>query len=313
VRGYVANTDYEWFRTLVPRPEVTEVNFWQPSHVKAFRAISPGHLLFFRLKSPRNAIGGFAVFARHAVLPAWHAWDTFGEANGARTRDELFARIERYRRRSKAEFVADPHGNYLIGCILLVEPVFFAPEEWVAQPADWHPNIVQGKSYDLTAGEGARMARECLERIGPLEPPTLSRLADESKRYGVPGLIAPRLGQATFRVAVEEAYGRACAVTWEHSLPVLEAAHIRPYEQNGQHTVSNGLLLRRDIHRLFDLGYATVSRDHRFRVSRRLAEEFHNGKTYYALDGARVEAPKAEQDWPDRELLQWHRETVFRG
>ena len=54
------------------------------------------------------------------------------------------------------------------------------------------------------------------------------------------------------RFAVTSAYQSACAVTMEHSLPVLDAAHIRPYSDGGEHEVSNGLLLRSDIHRLFD-------------------------------------------------------------
>jgi len=51
---------------------------------------------------------------------------------------------------------------------------------------------------------------------------------------------------------------------------------------------SNGLLLRSDIHRLFDDGWVTVTPDFHFVVSRRLREEFDNGKTYYALDGSEI-------------------------
>jgi putative restriction endonuclease len=71
--------------------------------------------------------------------------------------------------------------------------------------------------------------------------------------------VRPRLGQGTFRIATIQAYERACAVTGEHSLPALEAAHIRPFAEGGTHDVSNGLLLRADLHRLFDRGYVTVT------------------------------------------------------
>ena len=54
-----------------------------------------------------------------------------------------------------------------------------------------------------------------------------------------------------------------CAVTGEKTLPVLDAAHILPYSKGGSHDVRNGLLLRRDIHSLFDrrlrYGYAKLS------------------------------------------------------
>jgi putative restriction endonuclease len=67
-------------------------------------------------------------------------------------------------------------------------------------------------------------------------------------------------------------------VTGEKTLPILDAAHIRPFGEGGEHEITNGLLLRTDIHRLFDLGYVTVSNDRRFEVGRRLKEDFENGR-----------------------------------
>jgi putative restriction endonuclease len=110
---------------------------------------------------------------------------------------------------------------------------------------------------------------------------------------------------------VTGAYGGACAVSREYSLPVLEAAHIRPYGEDGSHDVANGLLLRADIHRLFDAGYVTVTPDHRFVVSRRLAQEWENGKAYYAMEGHEIAVPKRVADHPDPVLLRWHNENVF--
>ena len=91
---------------------------------------------------------------------------------------------------------------------------------------------------------------------------------------------------------VTDIYRRRCAVTQERTLPALEAAHIRPYGDGGEHEARNGLLLRRDIHSLFDAGYVTVTPDLRFEVSRRIREEFENGKHYYALHGQQIEPPK---------------------
>ena len=98
-------------------------------------------------------------------------------------------------------------------------------------------------------------------------------------------MIRPRLGQGAFRVLITDNYQRRCAVTREKTLPVLDAAHIRPYSKGGQHDVRNGLLLRRDIHSLFDRGYVTVTPEHRFEVSRQLDEDYGNGKVYYDLLG----------------------------
>jgi len=121
------------------------------------------------------------------------------------------------------------------------------------------------------------------------------------------------LGQGAFRLAVLEAYGGACAVTTEHSLPVLEAAHIRPWGQGGEHVVRNGLPLRRDLHRLFDLGYVTVRPDHRLAVSRDLRDQYENGRAYYALEGRRIFLPDDPRSHPDSELLDWHSNAVFRS
>lgn len=126
-------------------------------------------------------------------------------------------------------------------------------------------------------------------------------------------MVRPRLGQGAFRVMVTDAYERRCVVTNERTLPVLEAAHIKPYSLTGKHEVSNGLLLRSDLHTLFDRGYVTVTRDNRLRVSGRIHDEFEYGRDYYALDGLEIRLPVPPNLSPSRELLEWHADTIFRG
>ncbi len=222
----------------------------------------------------------------------------------------MTARIEAIRRRTGSALLARPQDNE-VGCIMISLPVFFPRGDWVADHADWHPRIQGGKTVDISSGDGRRVLAECLERAARLrleaEP-----LADELRRYGAPQIVQPRLGQGTFRIAVTSAYG-ACAVSGEHSLPALEAAHVRPYADGGAHALPNGLLLRADIHRLYDAGYVTVTPDIRFRVSHDLAEDFHNGREYERFAGRAITVPVALLDQPDPELLDWHRAEVFRG
>ncbi|WP_237251773.1 HNH endonuclease [Thioalkalivibrio nitratireducens] len=104
-----------------------------------------------------------------------------------------------------------------------------------------------------------------------------------------------------------------CAVTQERTLPALEAAHIRPYADGGVHEASNGLLLRRDLHSLFDAGYVTVTPELRFEVSRRIRAEFENGRQYYALHGQTIFAPEGTADRPNPAALSWHNDQCFRG
>jgi len=174
---------------------------------------------------------------------------------------------------------------------------------------------MQGKSYDLGEGEGARVWQECLAATPPAPQVLVSTTGvgePAGARYGPPALIAPRLGQGAFRFAVADAYGRACAVTNEHSRPVLEAAHIKPYALNGPHRVSNGILLRSDLHKLFDLGYLTVTLDLRLQVSPRLKAEWQNGREYYAHNGEPLRFHPADPaNRPSPEFLKWHNESRF--
>lgn len=310
IKGYVALTDPDWYRYLCARPNLDEVNFWQPHGGRAFRAINPGAPFFFKLRAPHRSVVGFGFFERHEVLPAWLAWDLFGDKNGAPDFDGMIDRVERLRAEDSPRA-----GTFQVGCIMVTSPIFFPEDEWVDPPDDWaRTGIQQGKTYDLSRDEGARILRDCLERAGRTpERWNVDRVAEGSPRYGEPVLVHPRLGQGTFSLAVRDAYGGACAVTREHSVPALEAAHIVPYRDGGPHRIDNGLLLRSDVHRLFDRGYVTVTPDFTFRVGDQLREEFSNGRSYYPLDGTAIVLPGDASAHPDRERLAWHRENVFKG
>lgn len=78
--------------------------------------------------------------------------------------------------------------------------------------------------------------------------------------------------------------------------------------------MSNGLSLRADIHRLFDLGYVTVDQTMKFRVSSRLKSEFNNGVDYYRFDASELRVlPTPSTDRPRADFLEWHNDTVFRS
>jgi len=306
VRAWIANTDYEWYRFLSGRPDLDEVNFWRPSS-GTFRALSPGEPLLFRLKAPHNKIAGLGFFVHFSVLPASLAWAAFEAKNGAASEASMRERIEKYRRRRREE--GDAGLDYKIGCIILAEPTFFPERDWIDQPSDWHPNTEVGRTQDLAAGEGRRIWQAVMDRLrgSRVSEPTLSDC------FGAPVVVRPRLGQGAFRILVTDTYQRRCAVTGERTLPVLEAAHIRPYAAGGPHEVTNGLLLRSDLHTLFDRGYVTITPDYRLEVSRRIRQEFENGRDYYAFSGRKIVLPGASGAHPDSELLDWHNQHVFRS
>ena len=233
-------------------------------------------------------------------------WEAFGEKNGAPTEEEMRARIARHRRAPKPGAADD----YQFGCILLESPFFFDREDWIPLP-DWKREIVRGRGFE-SEGDG----REIWQRVEALIriPAQEERPIEGSQpRYGDPVTVFPRLGQGSFRLIVMDSYNRRCAFTNSRVLHVLEAAHIRPYSSGGTHEPSNGILLRQDLHTLFDRGYMTVTPSHQIEVSSRIDEEFHNGKEYYGLHGETMRLPQYGDRRPCSEFLSWHNENVYRG
>lgn len=299
----LAVTDNDWFDQLRQHRDLGEVNFWSPSP-RGFRSLRGGELLLFKLRAPRNAIAGFGIFAHSNALPCSLAWEAFGTANGATSLPEMQEQIRKYRR-------CDPNdrSDFPIGCRILTQPTFFDERDWIPVPASWSPRIVDYKKYNTADTEGRQLWDAATARMaGPMEIDSRA----PGSRFGKPQLIHPRLGQGAFRVVVTDSYRRRCAVTRERTLPVLEAAHIRPYSEGGQHEPQNGLLLRSDIHQLFDRGYVTVTPELQLEVSPRIREEFENGRDYYALAGKRISDPGSPAARPDPSALEWHNQHCYR-
>jgi|WetSurMetagenome_2_1015567.scaffolds.fasta_scaffold19521_4 putative restriction endonuclease len=310
LRAYVGITDRQWFEFLRSKRELDELNFWQPSGRVQFHALSGGEPFLFKLHSPHNYIVGGGFFTHSSLLPCSLAWEAFGEKNGSASLSEMRRQINNYRR-APADLRNDP----VIGCIILRSPFFFSESDWIPVPSDWAANIVQGRRYDLTSSPGRELwdAVSLLLSESKMNSLETAVAQPEDHMYGDPVLIAPRLGQGAFRVMVTDFYERRCAVTREKSLPVLEAAHIKPIAGSGTHRIGNGLLIRSDIHRLFDRGYVTVTPDYRFHVSHRLRDDFNNGEIYYRMNGGEIWVPREASKRPDKELLEWHADTIFLG
>lgn len=304
---YVGVTDFNWYQKLISIPNIDEVNFWQPGGNRQFNVLKKGELFLFKLHSPRNFIVGGGIFAYNNILPLSLAWDSFAEKNGVDSLDEMRRRIEYYRKQDHSQTL-----DYSIGCILLEQPFFFAEDEWIPVPVDWKSNIVQGKTYRMETELGKKLWDDVRIRLQGQQYFIDQQAQNETgQRYGQPTIITPRLGQGSFRVIITDVYNRRCAVTNERTLPVLEAAHIKPYNLSGPHDIGNGILLRSDLHKLLDKGYITFTPEYHLEVSRRIREEFENGRDYYALHGNKLRLPQNTDSWPKPEYLNWHNENVF--
>jgi len=314
---YIGNTDYDWFIFLKNlRPD--EINFWQPGGKTRFHAINIGEPFLFRLGKGINKIAGVGFFSSNSILPIDFAWEVFGEKNGVESLEFFRQKIASYRDPSNP---IDKNPN--IGCIILTNPVFFEENDWIEIPS-WSRSIVQGRKYDMYSDEGNAIW-EKVERI--LEKQKFFEVEKEyknqlvldfpeeypNKKYSEEFLTRARLGQGAFRVMITDAYKRQCAVTGEKTLPVLDAAHIKPYDKSGPHSIRNGILLRTDIHKLFDRGYITITYDYRIEVSRKIKEEFDNGKNYYQFHGKSIiTLPQRINDRPSRQFIEWHNQNVYK-
>ncbi|MEP7009586.1 MAG: HNH endonuclease [Acidobacteriota bacterium] len=308
---WIGVTDDSWFEFLSSRRDLDELNFWLPMGSRPFKVLQRGEPFLFKLHSPNNYIVGGGYFEKATHLPVDLAWEVFGQKNGARSREEMRARIEKYR---KSRGVGTgPHESYEIGCLILLAPFFFERRDWIPVPPSWSPNLVTGKSFSTDEPEGKSLWEAIQQRLVGSEIREGVTVYEDSDMYGEPTLVYPRLGQGTFRVLITDAYSRRCAATGEKALPVLEAAHIKPVSRGGIHRIDNGILLRSDLHRLFDLGYLGVAPDLTLHVSSRLRSEFGNGEIYYPLEGKPLSVPTQSELRPNPELLAWHTETVFRA
>jgi putative restriction endonuclease len=241
------------------------------------------------------------------------AWDSFGEANGVTSIDEMRKRIGRYRH---VEFA--PNDNPNVGCIMLAETFFWPRELWIPSPPEFSLSNQVGMGFDAESGAGAVLWAAISERFAyqpapHIESATATLAALESNGYGKPQIVHPRLGQGSFRILVTDAYERRCVITGERTLPVLDTAHIMPFSICQRHELSNGILMRSDLHRLFDGGYLTIDPlDRTVVVSNRIRQEFENGKDYYRLQGERIREPGNVAFRPLTENLEYHAYNRFR-
>ncbi|QBE67378.1 HNH endonuclease [Pseudoduganella lutea] len=115
--------------------------------------------------------------------------------------------------------------------------------------------------------------------------------------------VVERRGQSKFRKKLIQSFHGRCAITGCEVLPILEAAHITPYLGPATNDVSNGLLLRADIHTLWDLGLIAINPEKlTVWVSLTITDP-----TYRQLDGESLHMPPSAHLCPSIEALraQW--------
>ena len=152
----------------------------------------------------------------------------------------------------------------------------------------------------LNVSRAVTFIEETLDRIDT-RPAEDVNLPEDDARERVMREIVKRQGQQEFRQRLLEAYQGRCAITDSSTVEVLEAAHIRPFNGPETNKLPNGLLLRSDLHTLFDMGFITISPEMKVSVSDSLPAEYRN------FDGKDLALPPRTQDRPSKLLLDKHR------
>lgn len=315
---FIALTDKKWFDYLKGRAGsdhiVDEANFWSPKAQTPLAKMEPGQPVFLRLKAPHYALAGVGFYTAFHVLPMEDAWNLFEWRNGDDTCAEFYSRIRKYRR-------GDPSEEGLskpLGCMVLRAVELWDESRWIP----W--GVEEGFSSNIVRGMGVRdpaQSARLMSLIGTVAQIRAEEFADrfqlvdaDGRRWRDQSAQAVREGQGGFRLRLLDAYGNQCAITGEHTVPVLDAAHIQPYLGPASNHVQNGMLLTKEFHALFDLGYVSVTAERRVRVSSHLKRDFSNGRRYYPYDGkVLAKLPDDARLQPSPDALDWHMRNVFRA
>lgn len=117
---------------------------------------------------------------------------------------------------------------------------------------------VDRKENDLTTNEAAApLVKLGFSEISAEENKLTSKQKSERAKSYYSRLARPE--QAKFRLLLLEAFERKCAITQSAAVEALEAAHIQPFADDGLDEVENGILLRVDLHKLFDAGLIAIN------------------------------------------------------
>jgi putative restriction endonuclease len=165
--------------------------------------------------------------------------------------------------------------------------------------------ILEGfRSDGQSAGAGTAVElrqEEAALAAAQIQPPGLESMVDTREK--ILALIIRRQGQPAFRQNLLQAYERRCAITGCDVVDALEAAHILPYCGPESNQTSNGLLLRADVHTLFDLGLITIEPESMtVLVSPALAQS-----TYRDYAGMKLQVPLMLGSRPNVAALEQHR------
>ena len=299
----VGVTSKPWYEFLRARSALRAVNFWRPSPTRL--GLASGDWLLFRVPAGKeNKIAGGGRFVSFDIQTVDLAWKRWEQANGCADKEGFLNLLRALDRSGR-----DVSRHSLIGCCYLADPWFLPESEWF-EAHGW--NKASRNPFRKYPSDNPN--REALQQRAERAVESSGLGMDEDvmlEHFVMLREKEDRVGQGEFRKQILSIY-KQCAITGEKTHPALEAAHIRPYSKHRNHLPSNGLLLRNDIHKLYDDGLVSVTPDNVFHVSPRIRRKYGNGRDYYALKNRKISVPKQEILRPDPKFLQEHYDRRFK-
>jgi putative restriction endonuclease len=296
----ISPTDKNWFDFLKDSELNSYVNFWTPTPWNV-RNLSLGNRFYFMLKSPIRKLGGFGEFQEYKNLTALQAWNEFGFRNGRGSKQEFIDSIQQYIDKNSSRLGGQEIdiNTYEIGCISLKNCEFWETEKFI--------NI---EDYDVTFP--VQVVK--IKYFTTYDP--FYNLQENSSDFCIIGAprndkqnisINSRYGQAEFRGKVLRAYDNQCCISGETIPEILEAAHIQEYRNINSNHVQNGLLLRTDLHRLYDNGLIYIDENYVINISNQISSPH-----YIQYHDKLIKLPSNLHEYPSKDALA-KRKELFRN
>jgi putative restriction endonuclease len=287
----IAPTDIDWFQFLKQRLNFSAINFWTDRPWNP-RRINEGDKFYFLLKAPIRKIGGYANFVYYENLTIEEAWQKFGRGNGVNSLYELGV---------KATGELEPDFTTEIGCLVLENPVFLEIEDYF-HPTEYNlsfSNQISKLKYYSQLNQ-INFASD-YKQVG------FSFASFNSKENYEFKESSRVKGQSKFRQSLTKFYNQQGAISGETCLTILDAVHINPHINENKNHIKNGVLLRSDLHKLFDEGLLTITPDYKVVIADELATS-----DYYKYNHQQINLPEATTLYPSQQLLKFHNQYIFR-
>jgi len=287
----IAQTDKNWINYLNDWQLTSNVNFWSPKY-EGLRSIKAGERIYFKIKGERF-IAGYGEFVRREPLTVQEAWDIFWERNGCEDIDAFITLLNNNGSRRY-------YTNSIIGSTVLTNCIFF--DQYINMDANeirWNPKTQKSFRYGRYDEEPPVSHKN--RRVHDFN------LVDghRTKKTSSTNI---REGQSEFRSKICKAYDNTCCISGVNVDELLEAAHIQEYINRNSHHVQNGLLLRVDLHRLYDSGLIYIDKNYTIQVS-----SFLNDTLYEEFKGRQITLPRNKNHWPSKEALKLRRNLFSKG